>query len=156
MAKYIPPETATKKRFKEKPQAQKKYSYWGDAWRRLRRNIFTCGFHPVLSMGSPLFTSINGNTTTTVRSKLPGKTNKPVPLHDPGHLGAHTRFPIRAPAEEAVAGIGAALAPLERSRQDRGRLMGYGNKAFAFVNLRGAVLLIPYLHGAIPISIPGA
>ena len=82
--------------------------------------------------------------------------NKPVPLHDPGHLGAHTRFPIRAPADEAVAGIGAALAPLERAGQDRGRLMGYGNKTFALIKLQFAVLLVPYSHGAIPISIPGA
>ena len=107
-------------------------------------------------MDSPPFAGINGNVTTTAHQKLPGNTNKPVPLHDPGSLGSHTRFPIRSPAEEAVAKIGTALAPLEGSGQDRGRFMRYSYQAFALVKLQNTVLFIPHSHGAIPISMPGA
>ena len=76
-------------------------------------------------MVSPPLTGINGNTTTTVFRKLFGKTNKPVPLHDPGSFGSHTRLPIRSPAEEAVAGIGTALAPLKGAGQDGWGLVRY-------------------------------
>ena len=104
----------------------------------------------------PPFTGIDSNITTTVCRKLSGKTNKPVPLHDPGHLGAHTGFPIRSPADEAMAGIGTALAPLKGTGEDGRRLMGHGEQALALIKLHSAVVLVSYPHVAIPISMPGA
>ena len=105
-------------------------------------------------MDSPPFTDIDSNITTTCHRKLPGTTNRFVPCHDPGDLGSNADIFAHAPADKAVARIGAANAPFTGAGEDRRRLTLDGGQALGLVELNHSVLLIPHSHGDIPISGP--
>ena len=105
-------------------------------------------------MDSPPFTDIDSNITTTCHRKLPGTTNRFVPRHDPGDLGSDADIFAHAPADKAVARIGAARAPLNGPGEGRRQLTLDGGQALGLVELNHSVLLIPHSHGDIPISGP--
>ena len=90
---------------------------------------------------------IDSNSTTMPHRKLPGRSNRLIALHDPGHIGTKAGFLVHAPADEAMAGVGAVRAPLKVAGEDRGRLPGDGGQAFGLVKLHHAVLFIPHSHG---------